>query len=1036
MRPLVLELAAFGPYPGVQRLDFSVLPPGALFLVHGPTGSGKTTLLDAITYALFGVTSAGEERSERQAGDMRCALAAPEQLTEIVLDFALGEERLRVRRVPEQRRPKQRGEGFTEQRKEATLSPLLEDGTTGKPIANGWTAVSEQMVRRLGLDHSQFRQVVLLPQGQFRRLLMADSGEREEILQRLFDTERFRRLERELRARAREMEDESKQLETRLEQSAKAADRLLRGDEADGEAPKAQALAAAEAALAASVEEARRQAAQAREAEVVSTRALETGRAARKALQALGQARSRLQALEERGPELERAREELEQARRAASVRPATERLTRAESAVEKAGRALREAEAAEQAAKTQRDETARALERQTGADAEREREAAADRVRELEALREAARELAAARAESKRALEAEEQARRAREGAETALRETEARLREAKEAAEAADNLAGRRDALAAGHEKALARLREAQALGDLIESERSACSAAERAIAAAAEADAELTAARERREELERAHEGGHAARLAGGLEDGRPCPVCGSEHHPEPARAPEDLPTEAQREAAQRDVEEAEQHARQRHRELAGLEARAGAAARAVTDQRERVEDGDEERLEELAVAAEEAERELGRAEAAVKERESARARLAERERERERLAERLETARAAEGEAAKTAAATQRELALREGNVPEELRAPGALDEALREAKERSTAATARLGDARDAAAKAETELARTRTGRENAAVRLEETRGERSESLEALEAALSEAEFEDRETCEAAARPAPRIAELEREVRAHEEALVAARTRLESREREAEGLVAPDLEALERKAREAETTRRGLEAEASRLEQRLANARTELAAKAAIERELEGLQERYGPLGSVATLATGGNPLKLSLHRFVLSALLDQVLDVASQRLRRMSAGRYALRRAGEVRDQRKQSGLELLVEDAYSGTERPVSTLSGGESFLAALSLALALAQVVQEHAGGVQLDALFVDEGFGSLDAEALDRALSVLVELGREGGRLVGVISHVSELVQRIETRLEVTTDARGSSAAFVGA
>ena len=111
-----------------------------------------------------------------------------------------------------------------------------------------------------------------------------------------------------------------------------------------------------------------------------------------------------------------------------------------------------------------------------------------------------------------------------------------------------------------------------------------------------------------------------------------------------------------------------------------------------------------------------------------------------------------------------------------------------------------------------------------------------------------------------------------------------------------------------------------------------------------------------------------------------------------------------------------------------------MDEDSYTGGERPVSTLSGGESFLAALALALALAQVVQEHAGGVRLDALFIDEGFGSLDLDSLDLAISTLEALGAEGGRLVGVISHVTELAQRIPTRLEVKADPRGSSARLV--
>ncbi|HID45040.1 MAG TPA: SMC family ATPase, partial [Chromatiaceae bacterium] len=186
--------------------------------------------------------------------------------------------------------------------------------------------------------------------------------------------------------------------------------------------------------------------------------------------------------------------------------------------------------------------------------------------------------------------------------------------------------------------------------------------------------------------------------------------------------------------------------------------------------------------------------------------------------------------------------------------------------------------------------------------------------------------------------------------------------------------------------------------------------------------------AGIAAQQENLHKDYALIGRLAEVANGKNTSKLSLHRFVLGVLLDDVLISARQRLLHMSKGRYQLLRREDVGDRRSSSGLDLVVEDAFSGKTRPVATLSGGESFMAALALALGLSEVVQAYAGGIRLDALFVDEGFGSLDPESLDLAINTLLDL-QSGGRMVGIISHVPELKERIDIRLDIETDRSGS-------
>jgi exonuclease SbcC len=182
-----------------------------------------------------------------------------------------------------------------------------------------------------------------------------------------------------------------------------------------------------------------------------------------------------------------------------------------------------------------------------------------------------------------------------------------------------------------------------------------------------------------------------------------------------------------------------------------------------------------------------------------------------------------------------------------------------------------------------------------------------------------------------------------------------------------------------------------------------------------------------------IEERYAVAGQLADVAKGKNPAKLDFERYVLGVMLDDVLQSSAQRLKTMSRGRYTLHRSLSLEDGRRVAGLDLDVMDHWTGISRSVSTLSGGEGFLAALALALGLADVIQSYTGGIHLEAVFIDEGFGSLDPEALEMAMRALEDL-RESGRMVGLISHVGELKERIDTRLEVTRSRNGSSITVV--
>ena len=206
----------------------------------------------------------------------------------------------------------------------------------------------------------------------------------------------------------------------------------------------------------------------------------------------------------------------------------------------------------------------------------------------------------------------------------------------------------------------------------------------------------------------------------------------------------------------------------------------------------------------------------------------------------------------------------------------------------------------------------------------------------------------------------------------------------------------------------------------------------RLEEAWKRDQERLARLQTIGKELAVVEEAQGAVAALAAMAGGGNALNLTFQRYVLRTLLDDVVEEANVRLSLMSRGRYTLQRSNVLADARKAGGLDLEVFDSYTGVPRPVGTLSGGESFLASLALALGLSDVVQAYAGGMRLDTILVDEGFGTLDPEALELAMRALVDL-QNGGRLVGIISHVPELKERIGARLEVIPGERGSRAVF---
>ncbi|MFE9699943.1 AAA family ATPase [Streptomyces sp. NPDC006270] len=1027
MRLHRLRLTAFGPFGATQEVDFDALSSAGLFLLHGPTGAGKTSVLDAVCFALYGAVPGARQSP---GASLRSDHAPADLPTEVQLELTVGGRRLEVTRSPAQPRPKKRGAGFTQEKAQSRLR--------GYDPERGWQALStshqeigEELTQLIGMSRDQFCQVVLLPQGDFARFLRSDAEARGKLLGRLFDTRRFAAVEErlgELRRRAEAKvtaaDERILALAQRIAQAAGPA-----GAEATPIAARPGEPGLAEAvlewaAIARSTARERRDIAhcvltEAEGRQGVARHALDTERERARLQQRYEETVRRAAALEERRLEHDRCQERLERARRADRVGPALDLREEAERAHRRAGDVL---------------DRARAQLPPDLADA------GPDRLAELE--RRFRQELggleSARRAEARSAAIDEERDRLERES-----RADDTTVRDA--------------DAWLAGWDAVHARLREriataqeaatrAEQLAGLLAPARRRLEAARRRDALAAEAETARQVLVEARERALDAHETwlglrerrlrDIAAELAAQLVDGAPCTVCGSAEHPAPATEGDGHVDRATEEAALTAHRSAEQ-ARTRAEQALGLVRERHAAAHAEALDTDPAADAGAETGEvnagTAAVPGGPGAEATARTDTgpSVDELRQVVDRLTAEHAEKHRLAAGTHAAREA------LDAAEREHLGRLELRQEAERRA--AARTSRREALDREQAVlagelAAARGESGSVAAYAERLTHRVALLAEAAeAVRAEQDADRRRKEADGrLSDAAFRAGFDTPEAAAANLLDAAAQRDLQHRVDAWQaEAAAVADRRAERDAREAAeqppaqpSAARAEFEAAERLLREASSAHAA--AEDRRVEL------TRLSERAADEvRALGPARQDYERIARLAGLAAGtsaDNERKMRLEAYVLAARLEQVAAAATARLRRMSSGRYTLVHS-DARTGGRRAGLGLHVVDAWTGSERDTATLSGGETFFASLALALGLADVVTEEAGGVRLDTLFIDEGFGSLDDQTLDEVLDVLDSL-RERDRSVGIVSHVADLRRRIPVRLEVVKERQGSS------
>lgn len=1019
MRPLYLELSAFGPYREKVQLDFTKLNGYDFFLIHGATGAGKTSIFDAICYALYGRT-ATQDRNGEMLRNQSASLDTP---TYVKLKFALNDTIWQIRRQPEYTRRAKRGDGIVTEKKSAALDKLNAAGE----IIKSWERkeIDAKIQAMIGFSVEQFRQVVLLPQGQFQRFLKAGTIERREIMKVLFNTERYEKLENKLKERANSLEKDCKKIDTKIQNSLE-----VYGAE-DMEA-FASILAAKQQKL---VEQAD-----------LAAEFMQKLSTAAKAKTLADQLQVKFKALDEAKNEFSRASKQQE------ADAALSEQLIIAQ-------KVLSLSDIIKQKAVVEAD-----LQDRQANLAKLRQEGQASKIK-----------LADLAAEEKR-YEEQKSSRQARRKAltllEKSLHDAETLINKEQDLARVTASLADLKQQKNKAASKLVqikttynqaqqeynkviektAKLAAAKVELANLQNEKKQIISYEQMKKAAADIEAKLIAAKADYDKSSKAYQEAaalldeketllktaRAAMLAENLQEGEACPVCGALHHPELAKFVVEKITDE-------DIEKQKKELLQKEQTRDGAQAVYNnlKAEQSASNAKKAALEASLTNIAGKILLLTEINSLIAKKQAAIAALEQAEKRQAE-------LTKILQTSEkteqdltAKEAELQEQILAVEKETAELQAlcakikqDLPAEAGNPVELKQNYRKQEQALIAEETAAEKAQKALmvmqeehTKRQSDYAIALKEKDKVEINLAQITTELTERCASLNITpamiekIKASKWHDRAYCEA----------QEALLKQNEVSFKAAKANLSKYQEELATATRPDFAEINAQYKQLQNELKNIHSEQGALQ----NACQEMLAVAKNVDKLNAVYQKksqtYTIISELADIANGKNTgRKISFQSYVLNAALNDVLNSANVRLRSMTHERYYLR-LGKARDNRSDGGLELAIFDNYNGSERAVQTLSGGESFLASLALALGLADTVQQYAGGIRLDTMFIDEGFGTLDQSTLDDALNALFEVQRNG-RMVGIISHVEELKKRIPARLEVKKSRIGGSTAQI--
>ena len=918
MRPTRLTISAFGPYAGKIELDMDKLGSSGLYLITGDTGAGKTMIFDAITFALYGNPSG----TSRDASMLRSKYADALTPTEVELEFTHNGETYKIRRNPDYERPAKRGTGMVKQNADAEL--ICPDGKTYSKIRE----VDKKILEILGIDRKQFSQIVMLAQGDFMQLLLADTKQRQEIFRELFQTKFYQLIQNRLKSDSKNVYGACMDAKKSIEQYI--AD--IRCEESSIYHPQLETAKAGKLSIEKVIE--------------LLGYIIEADEKDENA------SKDRLADLDERTASVN---EKIGTARTAAQIKSKKEKLQEQESKL-----VIAEAEAKDKLKDEEAEKDKISALKKAVDDQERE-------LPKYETYEELCTNLQAVKKE----LSSYESQLADKNKSIKTLKASIAEMKEELAKLDADDNI----DLITRQIADETARQDELSELQKDLKSFRKLEKEYKAAVEHYEEKRAIYETANAEYVQTNRLFMDAQAGLLAKTLMDGIPCPVCGSVEHPEPAALPDEAPTEDGLKRSKKKLDKAMEEANTASGSVNACQGKMDTKKESVSSQVNKLLG---------SVTFEEAEAKAEELKASSKEKEKS-------------LNKRLTIL--------KKNVKRKKEL---EEKIPKK-------EEQLKQSENEKTDLTIKIAAGKTKAEGLEKQASDAKS---------ELTHKDKAEALQC-------------------------IAKTKKDYTAKEKALEALQAEYNRVSEEYKNVV-KEIKVLSDQLKdmddyslpELEEERASITAERNKLLEAQKRYNASLTANRTIQKNIIASNKEYNELETkyrwISSLSNTANGLisgkdKIMLETYIQTTYFERIIRRANLRFMIMSDGQYELKRSEDAENLKSQSGLELSVIDHYNGTTRSVKTLSGGESFLASLSLALGLSDEIQSSVGGVQIDTMFVDEGFGTLDADALEQAYSALASL-TDGHRLVGIISHVDTLKEKISKQIVVTKGRTGGSTAEI--
>jgi DNA repair protein SbcC/Rad50 len=1042
VKPLKLKMQAFGPYADVELIDFTELGNRTMFVISGKTGSGKTTIFDAISYAIYGKAS-GEDRN---GPELRSQFAKEDLPTEVSLDFSLRNKVYSITRSPQQPKKKEKGEGYTTLPAKAELYIWDAQGEK-KLIATKINDVEEKIKEIMLIDSNQFRQILMIPQGEFRKLLTSDSKDKEAILQRLFHTQIYKMVEEKLKVEASELKksvedqvqarnDAIRRIQAETNEDLKSyleADSVndsvimpLLKEEISGISDLIEKLVMM---LQEKIKEQDGLKGKLFEAEDILKQI--------QAKETLTQQKNQFEQQANLFVEKEKQVQLAQKAALLAKQEELCHRLKRDVDGVQANVTSIQEEINRLNVSVEQNEEQLR-----IELNRDEERKVAQEEMNRLINMKEDVYSFSAL---VKKAKIVESSHKAAKEKQISAERNLE-RL------GELFKSLQQQKTEIETGKityfenerqvEKLQAELERFEKYELLLERHQIADQELKVTTAKYENTVARWKDAKALLEELENKWLHGQASLLAARLQTGEACPVCGSEHHPAPSvLVGAGFPTEE-------DLKAAKQHVSALEKEKSAAESKyfesksaehtlREAVAEMLLEIRTQIADFTDYDLQDAKSEAVTRKNLLIQTQNKLAQQigllDQITMNLEKTESDKTQLQKDIQQFAAEVNDLTVQFTEKKTELMRLMKVIPENLRSEPEYEKSVAASIKQLEVLLKKLEEAKQRVQAGKEKLSAETARLQDAMKYHEAKQTELQTERELFIKKLEEQGFDNYGVYNSSKKSEDEVKTLENQIRSYREEFRSVTDRLKELTERLTDVKTPDVEGLKIMLGQ-------LGKEIEELNQR----RTDLIVKKRdnetiyqrveqLNEQMKALEERYKLIGHLYDIAKGQNTYRITFERYVLAAFLDDILREANGRLRKMTSGRFQLLRKTDRSKGNVQSGLELLVYDQYTGQERHVKTLSGGESFKASLSLALGLADVVQNYAGGVSLETMFIDEGFGTLDPESLDQAIEALMDI-QSSGRLVGIISHVPELKERIDIRLEVIAGQTGSRTEFI--